>query len=65
MLNDHHAILIPRHRAGMRMQSRALSFGALPRLANRFHLNYVFAVRRMNNVVRVAMENDGTDTWLM
>jgi len=63
LLNDHRAGLVPGHRAGVRTDP-VPGFGVLYALARPFRLDYVCTVRRMDNVVRVAVENDGANAWV-
>ncbi len=62
LLNDHRAGLVPGHRAGVRTDP-VPGFRVLYALASPFRLDHVCTVRRMDNVVRVAVENDGANAW--
>jgi hypothetical protein len=63
LLNDHRARLVPGHRAGVRTDP-VPGFRVLYALATPFRLDHVCTVRRMDNVVRVAVENDGANAWV-
>ena len=63
LLNDYRAGLVPGHRAGMRTDRGVPSFRALDALTSPLHFDHVCGVRRMDDVVRVAMEDDGANAW--
>jgi len=60
LLNDHRAGVIPDHRASMRT-GRRVPLDALP---SAFHLDHVCGVRGMDDVVRVAVEDDAPRDFL-
>jgi len=63
LLNDHRAGLVPGHRAGMRTDRGVPGFRALDALTSPLRLDHVGGVRRMDDVVRVPMEDDGANAW--
>ena len=63
LLNDQGAGLVPGHRAGMRTVRSVPGFRALDALTTYFRLDHVCGIRRMDDVVRIAMEDDSTNAW--
>ena len=63
LLNDHRAGLVTRHRAGMSTYRGVPCFRTLDALTRPLRLDHVCGIRRMDDVVCVAMEDDGTNEW--
>jgi len=63
LLNDHRAGPVPDHRAGMRTDCVLPGFRALDALPNLLRLDHFCGIRLMDDVVRVAMEDDGANAW--
>ena len=61
VLNHHLPGLIPGHRAGMRTDRAVPDFRSRDALTSSLYLNHACGVGRMDNVVRVAMEDDGAN----
>ena len=61
VLNHHLPGLIPGHRAGMRTDRVVPDFRAHDALTAPLHLDHARGVRRMDDVVRVAMEDDSAN----
>jgi len=60
MLNDHRAGVVPGHGAGVRT-GLVPGFRVRDALASPLRLDHICGVRRMDDVVRVTMEDDGAN----
>ena len=61
LLDDNRPGLVPSHRAGMSTIRGMPSIGALDALPFLGRSHDVFSVRRMDDIVRIAVEDDGAN----